>query len=100
MVFTFKEYRRRRGEKNQPMIKKDSLNHNYYLNLIKKITKASYVGWIDEKGSKTLRVVIDKKENLLPLIGGDITIGTYTQLISSLIGVTEDKINYKRDGQE
>ena len=75
------------------------LNHNYYLNLIKKVTRASYVGWIEEKGSKTLKVVIDNKENLLPLIGGDITVGTYTQLISSLVGITEDEINYNENEQ-
>ena len=67
-------------------MKKEYLNHNYYLNVIKKMLKASFVGWITEKDSKTLFVKVNGKSLPLPLEGGDITEETYRRLILELIG--------------
>jgi hypothetical protein len=62
------------------------LNHSYYTGIIKNILKASFVGWIEEKDKKSLRIVINKKEFLLPLEGGtEITHETYNQLVKGLI---------------
>ena len=68
------------------------LNHNYYLNIVRKITGASFVGWITENDKKSLRVVIKGVENNLPLIGNEITLQTYAQLINGLIEVEEKDI--------
>lgn len=61
--------------------------HNFYLELIKKILKASFVGWQEEKGKKSLRVVVNKKEHIIPF-EGNVTQGTYEDLITKL--TTED----------
>lgn len=55
----------------------------FYLELIKKILKASFVGWIEIKDKKVLKFVINKKEHLIPFIG-EITEHTYTDLIDKL----------------
>jgi hypothetical protein len=68
------------------------LNHNYYLNIVRKITGASFVGWITENDKKSLRVTIKGVENNLPLIGNEITLQTYAQLINGLIEVEEKDI--------
>ena len=67
-------------------MKKKYLNHNYYLNVIKKMLNASFVGWVTEKDSKTLLVKVNSKSHPLPLEGGDITEETYRRLILELIG--------------
>lgn len=67
-------------------MKKEYLNHNYYLNVIKKMLNASFVGWVTEKNSKTLLVKVNGKSLPLPLEGGDITEETYRRLILELIG--------------
>ena len=66
-------------------MKKEYLNHNYYLNVIKKMLNASFVGWVTEKDSKTLLVKVNGKSLPLPLEGGDITEETYRRLILELI---------------
>jgi hypothetical protein len=68
------------------------LNHNYYLNIVRKITGSSFVGWITENDKKSLRVTIKGVENNLPLIGNEITLQTYAQLINGLIEVEEKDI--------
>ncbi len=68
------------------------LNHNYCLKIVRKITGASFVGWITENDKKSLRVVIKGVENNLPLIGNEITLQTYAQLINGLIEVEEKDI--------
>lgn len=62
----------------------NNVNHNYYLSVIKKLLKASFVGWVTNKNNKALRVVVNKKEHLLPL-EGEIGHGTYTELIKELL---------------
>lgn len=69
------------------------LNHNKYLNIIRRITGASFVGWISEKDKKSLKVTIKGVESHLPLIGTDITQGTYAQLINHLLEVNEEHFN-------
>ena len=66
-------------------MKKTFLEHSYYLNIIKRILKASFVGWIEEKGNKSLRVIIKGKDHLIPLEGGEIGHETYTDLIKNLL---------------
>lgn len=66
-------------------MKKEYLNHNYYLNVIKKMLNASFVGWVTEKNSKTLLVKVNGKSLPLPLEGGDITEETYRRLILELM---------------
>ena len=66
-------------------MKKEYLNHNYYLNVIKKMLNASFVGWVTEKDNKTLLVKVNGKSHPLPLEGGDITEDTYRRLILELM---------------
>ena len=66
-------------------MKKEYLNHNYYLNVIKKMLNASFVGWVTEKDNKTLLVKVNGKSHPLPLEGGDITEDTYRKLILELM---------------
>ena len=68
-------------------MEKEYLEHSHYLNIIKRILKASFVGWITENNKKSLRVVVNKKEHVLPLEGGDdINHETYSNLIKNLLG--------------
>lgn len=61
------------------------LNHNRYLNLLKRILKADFVGWVTEKDKKFLRVKVGGNDHLLPLEGNLITKETYEQLINELV---------------
>lgn len=62
------------------------LVHNHYLTQIKRLLGASFVGWVQEKKSKHLKIVINKREMILPFEGGDI-IGedSYRELIKNII---------------
>ena len=62
------------------------IEHNYYLNLIKKLLKASFVGWVKDKENKYLKIVINKNTISLPFEGGDI-LGkeSYINLINNII---------------
>ena len=57
--------------------------HSFYLELIQKVLKASFVGWLEDTGKKSLRVVVDKKEHNIPF-EGNITEETYKDLIDKL----------------
>jgi len=60
--------------------------HNLYLDAIKKLLSASFVGWVQEKDKKSLRIVINKKELFLPFEGGEIiTEESYKKLITDII---------------
>ena len=60
--------------------------HNTYLDAIKKLLSASFVGWVQEKDKKSLRIVINKKELFLPFEGGElITEESYKKLIKDII---------------
>ena len=64
--------------------------HSFYLDLIKRMVKASFVGWVEQKGEKFLRVIINKEENLLPFpVNKEITEETYTDLIDKLTAKNE-----------
>lgn len=64
-------------------------NYNtFYLEFIKKILKASFVSWVDIKKEKALKVVVNKKEHLIPF-SGEVTEETYKDLIEKL---TKDEI--------
>lgn len=65
---------------------KELLNHNRYLTLLKRLLKADFVGWIDDKGKLSLKVKVGKNIHFLPLEGGDnITEDTYNKLINELL---------------
>lgn len=66
-------------------MKQEYLNHNYYLSIIKRLLGASFVGWVEEKESKQLRIRVKGKETLLPLQNGEIGEETYRDLIKNLI---------------
>ena len=66
-------------------MKNEYLNHNFCLNLIKRMLGASFVGWITEKDKKTLMVKVQGNSHPLPLDGGEITEETYRKLIFEII---------------
>ena len=60
--------------------------HNQYLSAIKKLLGASFVGWVQEKSKKYLRVVVKKQDIFLPFEGGEmITEDSYKDLIQNII---------------
>lgn len=60
--------------------------HSFYLTLIQKILKASFVGWVEEKGNKSLKIVKDKVVKELPFPNNaEITEETYKDLIDKLV---------------
>ena len=60
--------------------------HNQYLNAIKKLLGASFVGWEQEKSKKQLKITVKKNNIRLPFEGGDlITEDSYKQLIKDII---------------
>lgn len=66
--------------------------HNTYLDAIKKLLSASFVGWVQEKDKKSLRVIINKKELFLPFEGGNlITEESYKQLIKDIINTNNGR---------
>lgn len=68
---------------------KESLIHSHYCNIIRRILKASFVGWIQEGNKQFLRIIVNKKEHLMPLEGGEIGEETYKRLINELLSNNE-----------
>ena len=64
---------------------KTFLEHSKYLNIVKKLLKADFVGWITEGNKKSLRVKVGANEHLLPLEGDIINEETYRDLINNLL---------------
>ena len=60
--------------------------HNQYLSAIKRLLGASFVGWVQEKNKKYLKVTVKKQDIFLPFEGGDlITEDSYKKLIKDII---------------
>lgn len=60
--------------------------HNQYLSAIKKLLGASFVGWVQEKNKKYLKVTVKKQDIFLPFEGGEmITEESYKDLIKNII---------------
>ena len=60
--------------------------HNQYLSAIKRLLGASFVGWIQEKNKKYLKVTFKKQDIFLPFEGGEmITEESYKVLIKNII---------------
>ena len=60
--------------------------HNQYLNSIKRLLGASFVGWEQEKNKKQLKITVKKNNIYLPFEGGDlITEDSYKKLIKDII---------------
>lgn len=73
-------------------MKTEYLNHSYYLNIVKNILKASFVGWITENNQRSLRIIKDKQEHFLPIgEGKEINDNTYRDLINQLISKNNDE---------
>ncbi len=64
---------------------KQPLKHSQYLNVIKKILKADFVGWVTEGDKKSLKIKVGKNVHLLPLEGEEINEETYRDLIQKLL---------------
>lgn len=65
--------------------------HNYYLNTIKKLMKASFVGWVTDNKGKYLKIIVDKKTIPLPFEGGDvISEEAYLGLINNIIKIANN----------
>lgn len=61
------------------------LRHSFYLNKVKQILKADFVGWVTEGDKRSLRVKVKDKEHFLPLEGEEINEETYRDLIQKLL---------------
>jgi len=61
------------------------LEHSKYLNIVKKILKADFVGWVTEKDKKSLKVKVGKNVHILPMEGTEINEETYRDLINKLL---------------
>ncbi len=72
------------------------INHSYYLNIIRRILKASFVGWVTNKDKKSLRVIVNKNEHILPFVG-EITHETYAKFIKDLTTPTPTEENESRE---
>ena len=60
--------------------------HNYYTTLIKRLTKASFVGWVSEGNKKYLQIKIDGKTLSIAFEGyGDATENDYQGLIQQIL---------------
>lgn len=59
---------------------------NFWLQKIKEVSKASFVGYETEKGVTRLKLIINGEPKYISLTGGyeGITIETYTHLIKEL----------------
>lgn len=68
------------------------LEHSKYLQAIKKLLKADFVGWITEKDKKSLRIKVKSKEFILPLQGGEINEETYKDLVRKLVEPVDQAI--------
>jgi hypothetical protein len=62
-----------------------SFEHSKYLNIVRKLLKADFVGWITEKGKRSLRVKVKNNEHFLPLEGEEINEETYRDLINKIL---------------
>ena len=61
--------------------------HNHYLNIIKRLLRASFVGWVNDKDKKYLKVNINNQNITLPFEGGDIiSEESYKDLIKNILG--------------
>jgi len=65
--------------------------HSHYLGIIKRILKASFVGWETYKDKRSLKVKIQGKDFLLPLEGEEINHETYNHLIKELLSTENGK---------
>jgi len=60
--------------------------HSQYLSAIKRLLGASFVGWIQERDKKYLKVTVKKQDIILPFEGGAlITEDSYKDLIQNII---------------
>lgn len=60
--------------------------HNYYLTTIKKMLGASFVGWVQDRNGKYLKITVKGNTTNLPFQGGEI-IGeeSYRKLINDIL---------------
>jgi hypothetical protein len=66
-----------------------TVNHNYYLNVLKKLLGASFVGWVTEKDNQYLKVTVSGKSFSIPFSGGEVGHESYKNLINSFLEKNE-----------
>lgn len=60
--------------------------HNYYLSTIKRLLGASFVGWVQEKQDKYLKIIVKKQVLTVPFDQGkEITNQSYKKLIQDIL---------------
>jgi hypothetical protein len=65
-----------------------SQEHNHYLNTLKRLLNASFVGWVNEKDKKYLKITVNKKDINLPFEGGElISEKSYLDLIKNILKI-------------
>lgn len=64
--------------------------HSHYCNIIRRILKASFVGWVQEADKQFLRIIVNKTEHLMPLEGGELNEEIYKRLINELLSKNEE----------
>jgi hypothetical protein len=67
-------------------MEKDKIDHAQYLNIVKRILKASYVAWETVGDKRSLIVKVQGKRHELVLEGEEINHETYSHLINNLLG--------------
>jgi len=71
--------------------------HSKYLEIVKKLLKADFVGWITEKDKKSLKIKVGKNVHILPL-EGEINEDTYKDLVRKILAPNPaEKENKKED---
>ncbi len=59
--------------------------HSYYLTLLRRLIKASFVGWVSENNKKYLQFKIDGKTISMVFEGKEITEQDYRKLIENIL---------------
>lgn len=81
-----------RLQKNKKIsMQKTYLKDSFYLERIKALLKADFVGWVTQGQDKFLRVKVGKNDHLVPLIGKEVNEATYNDLISKILSPNEDR---------
>lgn len=70
-------------------MQKTYLKDSFYLEKIKSLLKADFVGWVTQGQDKFLRVKVGKNDHLVPLIGTEINEKTYDDLITKMLTTNE-----------
>ena len=73
--------------------------HSKYLEIVKKLLKADFVGWITEGDKKSLKIKVKKNVHILPM-EGEITEDTYKDLVRKLLTPDVQSLNEVPENKE